>query len=253
MARGCSTRFLKCVVTNLPRFDNDHSDRVEEDYDEYRSKSHWSVSDEGTNSAAVMQPTGYQLMARDLDVEFTFTHTADADMSCKYPTFVGWEGPAATIKFVNWRYETVHSQPLARFKTFLKKNDIVGHDATKPYSRIVISIKEGFVRCQAKFVFSPKPAARATAAPKKRTLGADMEADEASKDVTIVCRDGETLKVQKSLLCMYSKSYAQRFETQTWTNTVKQETDSLAAWQLVVACMYDHPIPAKCQNMEEVS
>ena len=206
---------------------------------------------------------GYHLLNRNLPISFTFTQSAsaadyeaDPTLPMVPPTMVAWMGPPATLVLTNHDDVTVYTQDLPKYAKFMKKNFIGKIPA--PFSHMAIHVAAGYRPCRVQFRYNDEAleeeaeaiaADAALAVTTKRrhlSLGAQLEADEDGKDITITTSNG-SIKVHKFLLCLYSDIYKQRFANGDWQhqNVITQDADSIEAWELIVATMYDHPVPSR--------
>ena len=259
-AFGTRTQLKKCVIgLGLGMVAAALEDM---DYDTYRQQNEAGGGGK-TDSRMVLSTNGYMLMAKWLPLDFVFVQVNPHKADYVYPSVVAWNGPEAKLDLLDSDGKVVHSQRLGKYKTNLKKHKIEGYDASVPFSTMRIRISQGDARCRVRFVYQPPTGAAAGGGkmvvmkrmPKHlvmKSMASDMDADESGKDVTIECADGQTIKVHKVLLCLYSPQfYGAKFKQERWDPIVAQKEDKKEAWELIVGSMYDVPIPTWSPHIDE--
>ena len=208
--KGTHTVFLSCEVTI--------------DYDNVSMYEHDSVH------SNIMTEAGFKLPNEsDIRVDFEFTQ----NVHYKWPTVVSWRGPAAVLEFVEQFNGVVSSKTLP--SSLLEMTEINIQAKKKEFDTMHIRVSEGCATCAVAFSYI-----RPKQVKKLESLGADLEADEEHKDITIHCAGGETVKVHKLLLQVYSRTFAGRFNEPRWNAEVMEQGDSKGAWELIVSSLYGH-------------
>ena len=191
---------------------------------------------------AIMTEEGYTTpQGQDVLINFEFSQKERLATTCKMPVTVSWRGPEAILEFVSFvaasESVVLPSVTLPESLAGMTEVVIVPPKKKTHFECIFIRVAKAGANCAVAFSYvRPKPVK------KLEGLGADLEADEVHKDVTIHCADGETVKVHKTLLQLYSPVYSARFLADGWNQTadVDQPNDSHGAWQLIVASLYGH-------------
>ena len=211
-AKGVSTVFRGCVLTSdeTVKFDTIKRDMP------------------GITSAEIMFNGGYQVLNK-VPIAFIF---GQENGRWKFPTNVAWHGPAAVLDFISAEGVIEHTVALedSPYRFF---DNVVNASDCKDCKKIRVRVMEGADICSIVFSYMQ------LRAPKKLSgLAGDMYEDECRKDVTIECSGGETVKVHKLVLQMYSSTCAARFATASWGSRVLQTEDSKGAWDLLVGSLY---------------
>jgi hypothetical protein len=126
-------------------------------------------------------------------------------------------------------------------------------DAT--FDSIQVNLSYGYrTRCQLRFVFAQAKRRVRRAPAAKGGLAADLFADMESRDTTLSLADGEEVKVHQAVLRLYSSVYRQRFATVGgWAPQMDLTTDSKAAWELLLATLYDQPLDIASPHIMEAT
>jgi hypothetical protein len=206
--KGTQTLFLRCEVmidySNFSMYENDSVHRN------------------------IMTDAGFKLPNEsEIRVDFEFSQ----NVHYKWPTVVSWRGPAAVLQFEDNVHNVVFSKELP--SSLLEMTEIGIQAKKKEFENMHILVYEGCATCAVAFSYI-----RPKQVKKLESLGADLEADEEHKDITIHCAGGETVKVHKLLLQVYSRTFACRFNEPRWNAEVMEQGESKGAWNLIVSSLY---------------
>ena len=197
----------------------------------------------------ILSPIGFKLPERRLNVNFHFTQK----FGMEWPVAIEWSGPMALMSFVDEKSGSVYAENLPSRYTLTRTK--LDPPKDKTFTSIQLNLHDGYKsRCQLRFVFEAKKALRRGPPKPKGGLAADLFADMESRDTTLSLAGGETVKVHQAVLRLYSSVYRQRFGTVGgWAPQMDLTTDSKAAWELLLATLYDQPLNMASPHIMEAT